>query len=71
MATETLVAIALRSFHTVCTVSDAGIIGRSRQRSMQLSRAGFDMLLGALYLLIEGARAWSVDARVACDSGTR
>jgi putative oxidoreductase len=29
------------------------------------SRADFYMLLGSLYLLIEGAGAWSVDARLA------
>src|ERR1700730_16070501 len=29
---------------------------------MHEARADFDMLLGALYLLIEGAGAWSVDA---------
>lgn len=29
------------------------------------ARADFDMLLGALYLLIEGAGAWSVDALLA------
>jgi putative oxidoreductase len=29
------------------------------------ARADFDMLLGSLYLLIEGAGAWSVDARLA------
>jgi putative oxidoreductase len=36
---------------------------------MHESRADFDMLLGALYLLIEGAGAWSVDAMLARDSG--
>lgn len=29
------------------------------------ARADFDMLLGSLYLLIEGAGAWSLDARLA------
>ncbi len=29
---------------------------------MHEARADFDMLLGALYLLIEGGGAWSVDA---------
>jgi putative oxidoreductase len=29
------------------------------------ARADFDMLLGALYLLIEGGGAWSLDARLA------
>ena len=29
------------------------------------ARADFDMLLGSLYLLIEGAGAWSPDARLA------
>lgn len=32
------------------------------------ARADFCMLLGALYLLIEGAGAWSVDARLARNS---
>jgi putative oxidoreductase len=29
---------------------------------MHEARADFDMLLGSLYLLIEGAGAWSLDA---------
>jgi uncharacterized membrane protein YphA (DoxX/SURF4 family) len=33
------------------------------------ARADFDMLLGALYLLIEGAGAWSVDALLVRNSG--
>lgn len=33
------------------------------------ARADFDMLLGSLYLLIEGAGAWSLDARLAGGSG--
>ena len=36
---------------------------------MHEARADFDMLLGALYLLIEGAGAWSLDAMLARDSG--
>jgi uncharacterized membrane protein YphA (DoxX/SURF4 family) len=36
---------------------------------MHEARADFDMLLGALYLLIEGAGAWSVDALLARNSG--
>jgi uncharacterized membrane protein YphA (DoxX/SURF4 family) len=32
---------------------------------MHEARADFDMLLGALYLLIEGAGAWSLDALIA------
>jgi uncharacterized membrane protein YphA (DoxX/SURF4 family) len=32
---------------------------------MHEARADFDMLLGALYLLIEGAGAWSLDAGLA------
>jgi len=36
---------------------------------MHEARADFDMLLGALYLLIEGAGAWSVDALIARNSG--
>jgi uncharacterized membrane protein YphA (DoxX/SURF4 family) len=35
---------------------------------MHEARADFDMLLGALYLLIEGAGAWSVDAILIRDS---
>jgi putative oxidoreductase len=35
---------------------------------MHEARADFDMLLGALYLLIEGAGAWSVDAMLVRDS---
>jgi putative oxidoreductase len=31
---------------------------------MHEARADFDMLLGALYLLIEGGGAWSLDAAV-------
>jgi len=34
---------------------------------MHEARADFDMLLGALYLLIEGAGAWSLDAMLARD----
>jgi putative oxidoreductase len=33
------------------------------------ARADFDMLLGAFYLLIEGAGAWSVDAMLIRNSG--
>jgi uncharacterized membrane protein YphA (DoxX/SURF4 family) len=36
---------------------------------MHEARADFDMLLGSLYLLIEGAGAWSLDARFASGSG--
>ena len=36
---------------------------------MHEARADFDMLLGALYLLIEGAGAWSVDALLVRNSG--
>jgi len=36
---------------------------------MHEARADFDMLLGALYLLIEGAGAWSLDAVLARTSG--
>ena len=36
---------------------------------MHEARADFDMLLGALYLLIEGAGAWSLDAMLARNSG--
>ena len=36
---------------------------------MHEARADLDMLLGALYLLIEGAGAWSLDALLARDSG--
>ncbi|MCC7156356.1 MAG: DoxX family protein [Bryobacterales bacterium] len=32
---------------------------------MHEARADFDMLLGAVYLLIEGGGAWSVDAKLA------
>ncbi|MGO8914501.1 MAG: hypothetical protein ACLQJR_01175 [Stellaceae bacterium] len=32
---------------------------------MHEARADFDMLLGSLYLLIEGAGAWSLDAMLA------
>jgi uncharacterized membrane protein YphA (DoxX/SURF4 family) len=32
------------------------------------ARADFDMLLGSIYLLIEGAGPWSLDARLAPDS---
>jgi putative oxidoreductase len=35
------------------------------------ARADFCMLLGALYLLIEGAGAWSIDARLSCASVPR
>ena len=35
---------------------------------MHEARADFDMLLGALYLLIEGAGAWSLDALLARSS---
>jgi hypothetical protein len=31
---------------------------------MHEARADFDMLLGSLYLLIEGAGVWSIDARL-------
>ena len=34
---------------------------------MHETRADFDMLLGALYLLIEGAGAWLLDAMLARD----
>jgi putative oxidoreductase len=37
---------------------------------MHEARADFVMLLGALYLLIEGAGAWSVDARLIRKSGS-
>jgi uncharacterized membrane protein YphA (DoxX/SURF4 family) len=33
------------------------------------ARADFDMLLGSLYLLIEGAGAWSLDAKLARERG--
>jgi uncharacterized membrane protein YphA (DoxX/SURF4 family) len=33
------------------------------------ARADLDMLLGSLYLLIEGAGAWSLDARLARGGG--
>jgi uncharacterized membrane protein YphA (DoxX/SURF4 family) len=36
---------------------------------MHEARADFDMLLGSLYLLIEGAGAWSLDAMLARNSG--
>jgi hypothetical protein len=36
---------------------------------MHEAGADFDMLLGSLYLLIEGAGAWSLDAMLACGSG--
>ena len=36
---------------------------------MHEARADFDMLLGGLYLLIEGASAWSLDAMLARDGG--
>jgi putative oxidoreductase len=36
---------------------------------MHEARADFDMLLGALYLLIEGAGAWSLDAILARNGG--
>jgi putative oxidoreductase len=36
---------------------------------MHEATADFDMLLGALYLLIEGAGAWSLDAMLARNSG--
>jgi putative oxidoreductase len=36
---------------------------------MHEARTDFDMLLGALYLLIAGAGAWSLDAMLAGDSG--
>jgi putative oxidoreductase len=36
---------------------------------MPQARADFDMLLGALYLLIAGAGAWSLDAQLACNAG--
>jgi putative oxidoreductase len=35
------------------------------------ARADFDMLLGSIYLLIEGGGAWSVDARLAERRGAR
>jgi hypothetical protein len=34
------------------------------------ARADFDMLLGALYLLTEGAGAWSPEALLTCDGGS-
>src|SRR5947207_2369176 len=34
------------------------------------ARADFDMLLGSLYLVIEGAGAWSLDATLADSSST-
>jgi putative oxidoreductase len=36
---------------------------------MHEARADFDMLLGSLYLLIEGAGVWSLDARLAAARG--
>jgi putative oxidoreductase len=36
---------------------------------MHEARADFDMLLGALYLLIAGASAWSLDAQLARNAG--
>jgi len=32
---------------------------------MHVARADFDMLLGSIYLLIEGAGTWSLDAVLA------
>jgi uncharacterized membrane protein YphA (DoxX/SURF4 family) len=38
---------------------------------MHEARTDFDMLLGSLYLLIEGAGTWSLDALVARMQGAR
>ena len=35
---------------------------------MHEARADFDMLLGAIYLVIVGAGVWSLDARLARDA---